>query len=194
MSLPDRPSPLIDPAAQPRSFAQRLQLLVILLIVPVAAVTLPALLVTGIFGQRPKPKKPVVHATPTPKPTAHATPAPAPDTSGLTAALNHSAESLLPVPAPLSADTVRLSVRADHVAARAEKVANQAKLLGGAAVEGVAAAGEKHLFVDVPAGCADAFRQAVTKNEAPVAPTVVRAPNAARDQLEVVIRPAADDE
>ncbi len=186
MSPSDRPSSVIDPAARPRSFAQRLQLLLILLILPVVAVILPALFVTGIFGQRPKPK---------PKPpVARATPAPTPDTSGLTAALTHSAESLLPPPAPLTADTIRLSVRADHVAVRAEKVANQAKQLGGSAVEGVSAAGEKHLFVDVPAGCAEAFRQAVTQNEAPVTPTTTPAPKAARDQLEVVIRPAADDE
>lgn len=188
MSSPDRPSPVIDPAARPRSFAQRLQLLLILLILPVAAVTLPALFVTGIFGQRPSPK-------PTPKPKiSHPTPAPTPDTSGLTAALSRSAESLLPAPAPFTTEPIRLSVRADHVAARAQKVTDQAKLLGGSAVEGVSAPGEKHLFVDVPAGFADAFRQAVTKNETPVSPTITPAPKTAHDQVEVVIRPAADDE
>lgn len=193
MSLPDPPSLADDPAARPRPLAQRLQLLLTVLILPVLAVTLPTLAVTGIFGQRPKPK-PVAHAAPTPKPPTRATPAPTPDTSGLTAALNHSAESLLPTPAPLSPEAIRLTVRADHVLARAEKVASQAKLLAGAVVEGVSAAGEKHLFVDLPAGRADAFRQAVTKNDAPIVPTAPPAPGAARDQLEVVIRAAADDE
>lgn len=194
MSSPDRPPAVTDPAARPRPLGQRLQLLFIVLILPVVAVTLPALLVTGIFGRRPQPKAPPVHAKPAPRPVARATPAPTPDTSGLTAALNHSAESLLPVPAPLTTDPIRLPVRADHVTARAEKVANQAKLLGGSAVEGVSAPGEKHLFVEVPAGSAEAFRQAVTKNEPPIPPTITPAPGAARDHLEVIIRPAADDE
>ena len=183
MSASDRLSPEIDPAVRPRPFAERLRLLLILLILPVVAVSLPALLVTGIFGQRPKPKAP-----------AHVSPSPAPDTSGLSEALEHSADALLPTPAPLTPDPIRVTVRADHVAARAEKVINQAKQLGGSAIEGVSAAGEKHLYVDVPAGCADAFREAVTKNDVPVAPATTPALNAARDQLEVVIRPAADDE
>ncbi len=194
MSSSDRPSPVIDPAARPRPLGERLQLLLIVLILPVVAVMLPALLVTGIFGQRPKPKALPIHAKPTPPSAVHASPTPPPDTSGLTAALNRSAESLLPVPAPLTIDPIRVQVRADHVAARAEKVAAQAKQLGGSVVEGVSGPGEKHLFVELPAGCADVFRQAVTKNEPPVVPTTAPIPGAARDQLEVLIRPAADDE
>ena len=86
-------------------------------------------------------------------------------------------------------------MRVDHAEARARKVAGQAAALGGAAVEGVAASGEaKHLFVDLPAGRAEAFRLAVTTNEAPVVPTTTPAPGSTRDQLEVVIRAAADDE
>ena len=176
MSSPDRPSLPADPAARPRSLAQRLQLLLILLIGPALAVTLPTLAVTHIFGKHP-PK-----------------PARAPTANGLTTALQHSAESLLPTPAPLTADPIRVSVRPDHLAARAEKVANQAKALGGSAVEGISATGEKHLFVDLPAGRAGAFRQAVTANETPVVPPTTPTVGAARDQMEVIIRPAADDE
>ena len=178
MSSPDRLSAPLDPAARPRPLAQRLQLLLIVLILPIIVVTLPTLFVTGIFGQRPR----------------HAAPVPTPDTTGLKAALNLSATSLLPTPAPLTPDTIRVTVRPEHVAARAEKVAGQAKLLGGSAVEGVSAVGEKHLFVDLPAGCTDAFRQAVTSNDPPVAPATTPAPGAARDQVEVLIRSAAEDE
>lgn len=175
MSSPDRPAPAADPAARPRSLPQRLQLLAVLLIVPGLAVTLPTLVVTHIFGQRPP-----VHATPA--------------ANGLTTALQHSAESLLPTPAPLTLDPIHLSVRPDHVTTRAEKVARQATALGGTAVEGISAGGEKHLFVDLPAGCAAAFRQAVTANETPVPPASTPTVGAARDQLEVMIRPASDDE
>lgn len=184
MSSPDRHLSDPDPAARPRSLAQRLQLLLILLVLPVAAVTLPALAVTGIFGRTPKTQKPPVHAKP----------APTPDAGSLKAALDHSAESLLPTPAPLSPDTIRVLVRADHLDARAAKVASQAKALGGTAVAGIAAAGERHLFVDLPAGRAEAFRQAVTRNEPSVVPTGAPATGAARDQVEVVIRPTPDDE
>ena len=198
MSLSDRPSVAsADPATRPLPLFQRLRLLFILLVLPMAAVTLPTLAITGIFGQRPKPKTPAAHAKPVPpKPSPlPAKPTPTPDTSGLRAALDHSAVSLLPTPAPLSPDTIRLTVtRAEHLDARAEKVAGQARLLGGAAVSGVAAAGERHLFVDLPAGRAEAFRQAVTRNEPPVLPAGTPAAGTARDQLEVLIRPAADDE
>ena len=185
MSLPDRPhAAAADPAARPRTLAQRLQLLCILLLVPAVAVTLPTLVVTRIFGQRPKPKALV-----------DVKPPPPPDTSGLKDALNHSAETMFPTPPPLSPDTIQLKVRADHADARAKKVAGQALALGGAAVEGVVAVGEdKHLFVDLPAGRAEAFRRAVTNNEPPLVPVETPLPGSARDQLEVVIRAAADDE
>ncbi len=187
MSLPDRrPSTAPDPAARPRPLVQRLQLLLILLVLPVAAVTLPTLAVTGIFGRQPKPKAS--------KAPAHVMPTPASDPSGLAAALNHSAETLLPTPAPLTIDPIRVSVRFDHLTARAEKVDHQAKALGGSAVEGISAPGEKHLFVDLPAGRVEAFRKAVTANETPVPPPGTPNTGAARDQLEVIIRSAADDE
>ena len=184
MSVPARPE-ADDPARRPRTLAQRLQLLLILLILPGAAVTIPTLFVTGVFGQRPRPKAP-------PKPaTVQTSPA---DPSGLGTALKHSAELLMPTPAPLTPEPIPVKVRPEHVAARAQKVAQQAQALGGTAIEGVSNPGEKHLFVDLPAGSAEAFRQALADNTLPAAPAATPVPGAARDQLEVIVRPTADDE
>lgn len=182
MTAPDRPD-ADDPARRPRTLGQRLGLLCILLIAPVAAVTIPTLVVTGFFGQRPGPKA-----------AAHPVTAPKADLNGLGAALNRSAESLLPTPAPLTTEPIQLRVRADHLAARAEKVSRQAQALGGSTVEGVSNPGEKHLYVDLPAGSVDGFRRALADNSLPAPPPAPPAAGTARDQLEVVIRPTADDE
>ena len=183
MTASARPDAADDPARRPRSLAQRLQLLLILLVLPGLAVAVPTVLVTCHFGQRPKPKAP-----PTPK---HVAPR---DAGGLTAALNHSAEQLMPAPAPLPPEPFTLKVRPEHVAARAEKVVRQAQALGGSAVEGVSNPREKHLYVDLPAGAADAFRRALADNTLPPPPAATPIPGAARDQLEVIVRPIADDE
>ena len=178
---PDPPSPN-DPAARPRPLAQRLGLLLILLVLPAAVVTVPSLVVTHLFGQRPRPKA-----------------VPAAASSGLRAYLDQNANALMPTPAPLAAEPVRVPVLdPSHVGPRTEKVKAQAQRLGGTAVEGLATDGEKHLFVDLPAGTADAFRRAVTENT-PVESLATPAPPspgtaAARDQVEVFIRPAAKDE
>ncbi len=182
MTVPARPNPE-DPDRRPRTLGQRLQLLLILLVLPVAAVTVPTLLVTGIFGQHPRSKAS----------TGAPTPAIATTLNGLGAALNRSAESLLPAPAPLTPEPIQVKVRPDHLTARAEKVSRQAAALGGSAVEGVSNPGEKHLFVDLPAGNADAFRRALADNTLPTAAAAPIA-GAARDQLEVIVRPTADDE
>ncbi len=183
MSPPVRPDPTplpSDPAARPRSFAQRLGLLLILLVLPMAAVTVPTLMVTHIFGQHPTPKS---------------TPPSVSDTSGLRRELDRRADNLLPTPAPLVAEPIRVSVRdPSHVGPRAEKVKAQAQRFGGSAVEGLAADGEKHLFVDLPAGAADAFRTTVLSN---LAGEILASPpptTAARDQVEVFIRAAGSDE
>ena len=186
MSLPVRPDPASppppDPDARPRSLAERLGLLVMLVALPMAVVTLPTLVITGVFGQRPRPKTSA-----------------AADTSGLRRELDSKASHLLPPPAPLAAEPVRVSVHdPSHVGPRAEKVDAQAKALGGSAVEGLAAEGEKHLFVDLPAGAAEPFRRAVTENT-PVeslspSPASGSNPSATRDQVEVFIRAAGNDE
>ena len=185
MTEPARPD-LDDPARRPRTLAQRLQLLLVLLVLPVAAVAIPTVLVTCRFGQHPKPKVPS-----RPTPTARTTPA---DPSSLTAALNHSAEQLLPTPAPLTPAPIPVTVRPEHVAARAAKITLQAQALGGTAVEGVSNPGEQHLFIDLPGGTADTFRRALADNALPAPPTTAPSPGLARDQLEVIVRPTADDE
>lgn len=174
--------PSSDPNAdrQPRPFAQRLGLLLILLLLPCAAVTLPTLVATHFSGQRPAAKN---------SPAAS-------DTSGLRHELDQRASSLLPTPAPLTLEPIRISVReVSHVGPRAETVKAQAKAFGGTAVEGLATGGETHLFVDLPAGAADAFRLAVMSN-LPGQPLASPPPSstAARDQVEVFIRAAANDE
>ena len=173
MSTPVRPD-LDDPARRPRSFGQRMQLLLILLVLPVAAVLLPTLVVTKYFGQRPKPKK-------------------VPETTALAAALEHSAQSLLPTPSPLTPEPIRVKVRPERLTARTAKVASQAEVLGGTATEGLADTGEKHLYVDLPAGRGSLFRQAVLENTSPAAPASAPAAGAARDQLEVIIHGDEDE-
>ncbi len=180
MTPPARPAD-DDPARRPRTLGQRLQLLLILLILPGIAVALPSLLVRSVFIKSSKPKD-------------IAKTAPSPDLDGLGAALNRSAVSLLPTPAPLTPEPLVLKVRADHLAARAEKLARQAQALGGTAVEGVTNAGEKHLFVDLPAGGGEPFRRAVAENILPAPPTATPAAGTAHDRLEVIIRAADDDE
>ena len=179
MSPPVHP----DPDARPRPFAQRLGLLCILLLLPMAAVTLPTLVLSYFFGQRPRLVIPV---------------APAVDTSALRQELDGRADRLLPTPAPLTAEPIRVSVLdPSHVGPRAEKVKAQAKACGGTAVEGLATGGEKHLFVDLPAGAVDTFRLAVSANttlEAPAFPPPTPSAAPARDQVEVFIRAAGDDE
>ena len=191
MSSPVSPDPShpTDPDARPRPLAQRLGLLVLLLVVPMAAVTLPSVVLTHVFGQRPRPKAAAVLPTPTP------------DTTGLRRQLDLQATGLLPTPAPLTGDPIHVPVHdPSHVGPRAEKIKAQAQRFGGTAVEGLAAEeGEKHLFVDLPAGMADAFRRAVDDNT-PVetlptpAPSPSSATATARDQVEVFIRAMANDE
>jgi hypothetical protein len=168
------------------SAPRRLGLLLILLILPVAAVSLPAIFVTLVFGQRPRPAASAV----TDKP---------PDVSGLRNALEQNAQGLLPAPAALSADPIVLTVRAEHVAARAARVSALARQYGGSVSEGLPQAGEKDLYADVPVTASAAFRQALTAppnaSPAPPVPAVSPSPaGAAVDHLEVIIRPAADDE
>lgn len=178
MNAPVRTDPN-DPARRPRSLGRRLQLLLVLLIIPGAAVTIPTLLVTNFFGRQPKLK-----AKPIPAPV---------DTSGLAASLDRSANALLPTPAPLTPEPIRVKVRPDRVAARAGKVMQQARSLGGSAVEGLSEPGDQRLYVDLPGGSAAAFRQAVTDNAAPVPPVATPLPGAARDQLEIIIHGDEDE-
>jgi hypothetical protein len=179
-----RPLPA-RPATAPLSAQKRLGLLVILLILPVIAVSLPAIFVTLVFGQRPRPASAPAAAAP-------------PDVSGLRNALEQNAQGVLPPPAALASDPIVLTVRAEHVAARAARVTALARQYGGSVSPGLPQPGEQDLYADVPLAASPAFRQALTAPATAVGtPPASAAPSqgaAAMDHLEIIIRPAADDE
>jgi hypothetical protein len=171
----------VDPDALPPSPARRTQLLFILIILPVVAVMLPAIVSTYFFGQKPKVK---------PKPLVG-------DVTGLSDALQRSANSLLPTPSTLTGEPVKLTCRPERLEARAERIIKQAASFGGTANEWLAPAGEKHFYVELPAGCGEAFRQSLS-GDAPVAtPGPAAAPMtgtaSAKDQVEVFIRANNDE-
>lgn len=166
-----------DPATRPLSGPRRLGLLLILLILPVIAVSLPAILVTLVFGQRPHP------------PAAATS-----DMSGLRQSLEQNAQGVLPPPAGLAAEPIILTVRSDHVAARAARVTALVERLGGSASEGLPKTGEKHLFIDLPATSVAAFRAEVVNTGAASPTAAPAAPGAPVSHLEVIVRAAADDE
>ncbi len=172
------PAPVRDNARKPRSLADRLRLGLILLVLPAALVCIPTVIITKFFGQRPQPK------------------APPAETKVLQLSLEQSADRLLPGASALGPDAVTVTVRADHLAARMKKVTDQAQAFGGSASEGLSTATEKRLSVELPAGRAEAFRQAVTTNAAPGPAPVSSASPAAvgKDFVDVVIRAAGDDE
>ena len=171
-------APARDDARKPRSLADRFRLLLILLVLPAAAVCIPTYLVTHFFGQQPRPKTP-------------------PDTRSLQKFLQQSADNLLPTPPPLGPADIIVTVRADHLAARLKKISDQAQAFGGSASEGLSTATEKRLSIELPAGRADAFRQAVSTNAAvgPLPPATTANPAAdGKDFVEVVIQATGDDE
>ncbi len=171
-----------DPDALPPSPARRAQLLFILIVLPVVAVTLPAIVITSIFGQRPKVK-----------PAAS-------DVSGLNDALQRSATSLLPTPSALTGEPINLRCRPDRLAARTDRVKELAGAFGGTINEWLGSEIEKHFYVELPPGRAEAFRQSLV-NDAPVAapsPAATLASGAAatvaaKDQVEVFIRANSED-
>jgi hypothetical protein len=159
----------------------------ILLVLPVIAVSLPAIFVTLVFGQRPHPAR------------AAAAAESAPDVSGLRNALERNAAGVLPQPDALAADPIVLTVRAEHVAARAARVAALARQFGGSVSEGLPKEGEKDLYADVPASSSAAFRDLVSAPSGagttpPAAPAANAGTAAPMDHLEIIIRSAADDE
>ena len=182
------PTALRRDGTSPRTFAERLLMLLTLLAIALA-VMIPTLVITHFFGQHPKLRTPPVVQ-------------PAPDTSnaGLRQALERSAVGLLPAPAALAPDPITVTVRADHLAARVEKIKRQAAQFGGTASDGVPNGQERRLFVDVPATASTAFRQAVTSNTAvaDASPAPAASPMAGaaagQEHLEIIIRPAGDDE
>ena len=202
----DRPAPKIpapapnlpvDADALPPTPAQRAKLLLILIVLPVLAVSLPTVLVTCVFGRHPKdggsggivaevgrlfgrhPKEKVF------------------DTGGLHDALNHTAEQSLPTPAALVDEPVRLTSRPERLNARAERVAQLAKYYGGQANEFFASEGEKHFFVELPPGLGTTFRRSLLSGETTPAandtPPVAAISTGIKDQVEVFIRVNQDE-
>lgn len=222
----------VDPDALPPSTVRRAQLLLMLIVLPVVAVSLPAIFVTMIFGQHPRPKtppakpaklivapaRPVQPIVPAAEPvqpavppagnwfsslTRHLFPSPKPpkvrNTAGLQEALQHSATSLLPTPSTLTGEPVKLTCRPERLTARAERVVKQAEAFGGTANEWLAMEGEKHFYVELPAGRADAFRRSLT-GDAPAGesspsdpPAASPSTTAAKDQVEVFIHANSDE-
>ena len=123
-----------DPDVLPPSPARRAQLLFILIVLPVVAVTLPAIVVTSIFGQRPKVK-----------------PAAVSDVSGLNNALQQSATNLLPTPSALTGEPINLRCRPDRLAARTDRVKELAGAFGGTINEWLGL-GEREAFLRRVAG------------------------------------------
>ena len=180
-----RPATPAEADTHPLSGPRRLGLLLILLILPVIAVSLPAILVTMIFGQRPRPAAPA----------ATAAVSAAPDVSGLRNALERNAQGVLPAPGALAAEPIVLTVRADHMEARAARVETLARQFGGSTSAGLPQAGEKDLYVDLPAAATGEFRAALARAAAPASPAPVsNAGPGPIDHLEVIVRAAADDE
>lgn len=166
------------PDTAPLSAPRRLGLLLILLVLPVIGVCLPAIFVTLVFGQRPRP----------------APAATAPDTRGLRQALEFNASAVLPTPAALASSPTIITVRPEHVAARAERVAALARQYGGSVSEGLPQPGEKDLYVDVPVTASAGFLAAVAAPASPGQPLPPAKAGTAMDHLEVIVRAAADDE
>jgi hypothetical protein len=149
------------------------------------SVALPTLIVSHIFGQRPAAKA--------------SAPAAAQTRDGLLGSLQRSADTLLPAPPALAPDSITITVRPEHVAARLEKIRRQAAQFGGTATDGVPDAVGSHLFVDLPAASTAAFRTAVAPLAAssvpsPAAPATGTPAPTGIDHIEVIIRPIGDDE
>lgn len=150
-------------------------MLFILVILPVALVTLPAILVTAIFGQHPRVAP------------AHEA---ALDDSGLRNALEHDAQQAMPAPSAIGEEPIVLTVRADRLAARIQRIGELAKSVGGSMSEGLPRPDGADLYIDLPAGAAGAFRSAL----APGSPAAGAETSSGKAHLEVTLRVARDDE
>ncbi len=158
-SRPAAPSPARADAdaARPASLGRRLRLLFLLLVLPIAAVTVPALVVTHFFGQRP------------PEGTTASALA---GLETLRNSLTKSAQTALPdsgaalqTPAEI---TVPGGASPAETDARFAGLAHLAERLGGSAVEKPADAAGRHLFVALPAAGAGreraVFEQLTTRH------------------------------
>jgi hypothetical protein len=171
------PPPSSGDGRVPRTPPERIGLLFLLVILPVALVTLPAILVTAIFGQHPRPA--AVHEPP------------ALDDSGLRNALVHDAQQSMPDPSAIAEEPLVLTVRPDRLAARIQRIGDLAKSLGGSMTQGLPRPDGADLYIDLPAGAEAGFRSALAPaSPAPSADAAV----GGKVHLEVTLRVARDDE
>jgi hypothetical protein len=138
---PAAPPPEEIGALRPASLGRRLGLLFLLLVLPISAVSVPALLVTHFFGQRPPEGKTA---------TAMA------GFEALRASLTKSAQTNLPdssalLPAPAELTVPAGGATPAEIDARFAGLTHLAQRLGGRAVEKPADAAGRHLFVELPA-------------------------------------------
>ena len=156
---PQRPAaPPADELAalRPPSLSRRLKLLFLLLILPITAVSLPTLLVTHFFGQRPPEGRTA---------TALA------GFEALRDSLAKSAQATLPDSAATLPTLAELTVPGGATAAETDArfagLTHLAERLGGSAVEKPADATGRHLFVELPAttlGKRAVFEQLTTRH------------------------------
>lgn len=157
----------------PLSPGRRVWLLTILVLLPFALVCLPAALVyhfsarQGTFASWGKARG-------------------EPDVSALRGSLERAAQKDLPPPASLDASGVELRSSPERLAARVEKVTQLAHDLGGSAAEGLPTGADKHIYVELPAARAAAFRLAVKGGELP-APLPAIDAAAGKEHIEVII-------
>lgn len=90
-----------------------------------------------------------------------------PDVSGLRGSLERTAQQGLPPPAALDDLPIELRSAPERLAARVARLTQLARDLGGSAAEGLPAGTDKHLYVELPAGRAAAFRAAAKGGEPP---------------------------
>jgi hypothetical protein len=177
-TLPAASPPGSGDGRAPRTPPERIGLLFLLVILPVALVTLPAILVTAIFGQHPRPAAVHVHEA-------------APDDSGLRNALEHDAQQAMPQPSALAEEPLVLTVRPDRLAPRIQRIGELAKSLGGSMSQGLPRPDGADLYIDLPASAEGAFRSAL----APASPAPSSDAGAGgKVHLEVTLRVARDDE
>ena len=154
---PAAPPPAEIAALRPASLGRRLRLLFLLLVLPIAAVSLPTLLVSHFFGQRPPAGKTA---------TALA------GFEALRDSLAKSAQANLPdsnatLPAPAELTVPAGSATTAEIDARFAGLTHLAERLGGSAVEKPADAAGRHLFVELPTttvGKRAVFEQLTTRH------------------------------
>lgn len=176
------------PHAAPPSLGRRLGLLMILLILPIGAMSLPTLVVTHFFGQRPAAKQ-----------TENAS-----GFDALRGSLEKAARESLPdTGLDLGArfDALTLACAPEQADARLEALRGFAERCEGASIEQPADAAGRHLLVELPASAAARFRQLALEGENAAAaappsppPAAERTPAAnAKVFLNVTLAPTVAD-